>query len=126
MPIIYLVGTQHVDGPGVDAVVRTASGLLPGVNLLATEVSAEEPDDFDAIVWNYFASDQPPFLDQQIAPPLWRIISRQGAEAGLPAARLRQLSPSGATILLRNALDETPSDPLGQGVDAQLAALAQA
>ncbi|MEM7443077.1 MAG: TraB/GumN family protein, partial [Pseudomonadota bacterium] len=47
-------------------------------------------------------------------------------EAGLPAARLRQLSPSGATILLRNALDETPSDPLGQGVDAQLAALAQA
>jgi hypothetical protein len=125
LPTVYLVGTQHVPGPGVSAVVRTAVGLLPRVELVATEVGVDPPDDYSAIVWDYFSSDQPPFLDQQLDPRLWRALSRQGAELGISSNRLRQLSPSGATILLRSEVEVEQTNPLGQGVDARLAAIAQ-
>lgn len=125
LPTVYLVGTQHVDGPGVSAVVQTASSLLPDVDLVATEVGVDFPDDYSSIVWDYFSSDQPPYLDQQLDPRLWRALSLRGAEIGVSAARLRLLSPSGASILLRSEVETEPVSTLGQGVDARLAVIAQ-
>lgn len=123
-PTAYLVGTQHVDGPGVTAVVQTASLLLPDVDLVALEVDMDPPDDIAPLVWQHFADIAPPFLDQELDPRLWNFLARQGDEIGVPAARLRLLSPTGAAFIFSNELSPSGPRPSDYGVDARLADLA--
>lgn len=125
LPTAYIVGTQHVDGWGVAPVVQTASMLMSEVDIVALEVDLDPPEDISPFVWQHFSSSAPPFLDQELTPGLWDILVRQGAGIGVPAQRLRLLSPTGAAFIFSNELSSNRPRPEDRGVDIRLGEIAQ-
>ena len=125
LPTAYLVGTQHVDGPGVTPVVQTARLLLSEVDVVALEVDENPPDDIAPLVWQHFTDTSPPFLDQELDPRLWNFLAYQGDAIGVPTSRLRLLSPTGAAFIFSNEFAPSGPRPSDYGVDARIADLAQ-